>query len=89
MTPLLYRYIRHPMMSAVFVALWATPHMTVGHLLLSVGMSVYILVGVHFEERTLVEEFGVAYERYQASTPRFVPFSIKKEASTVTRPRLS
>jgi protein-S-isoprenylcysteine O-methyltransferase Ste14 len=72
-TPLLYKYVRHPMMTAVLVALWATPHMTVGHVLLSAGMSVYIAIGVHFEERALVEELGLAYRRYQATTPKFVP----------------
>jgi protein-S-isoprenylcysteine O-methyltransferase Ste14 len=72
-TPLLYRYVRHPMMSAFFLAFWATPHMTIGHLLLSAGMSLYILVGVHFEERSLLYELGHSYEKYQAATPRFVP----------------
>ena len=85
-TPLLYRYIRHPMMSALLVGLWVTPQMTVGHLLLSLGMSVYVLVGVHFEERSLVAELGVAYQRYQASTPRFVPIAVAKKAPVVTAP---
>lgn len=72
-TPLLYRYVRHPMMSSLFLALWATPQMSVGHLLLSAGMSLYIVVGVHFEERSLRRELGRPYETYQASTPRFLP----------------
>jgi methanethiol S-methyltransferase len=72
-TPLVYRYVRHPMMTAFLVAFWVTPQMTVGHLLLSVGMSAYILVGVHFEERSLARELGLPYVRYQASTPRFFP----------------
>jgi protein-S-isoprenylcysteine O-methyltransferase Ste14 len=72
-TPLLYRHVRHPMMTSLLVAFWLTPHMTVGHLILSLGMSAYILVGVHFEERSLARELGLAYVRYQASTPRFLP----------------
>jgi len=88
-TPLLYRYMRHPMMSSILVGFWVTPSMTLGHLLLSIGMSVYVVVGVHFEERSLVEELGIEYERYQASTPRFVPSIITSHASTVTPPRLS
>ncbi len=54
--PLLYKYVRHPMMCAFLVAFWVTPHMTVGHLLLSAGMTCYIVIGVHFEERALVRE---------------------------------
>jgi protein-S-isoprenylcysteine O-methyltransferase Ste14 len=76
-TPLLYRYVRHPMMSALLLALWVTPHMTVGHLFLALGMTIYIVIGVHFEERSLVAELGVAYERYMAVTPRFVPASYR------------
>jgi protein-S-isoprenylcysteine O-methyltransferase Ste14 len=72
-TPLLYKYIRHPMMSSLLVGLWVTPSMTVGHLLLSVGMTIYVVVGVHFEERALARELGHAYELYQATTPKFFP----------------
>lgn len=72
-TPLIYRYVRHPMMSSLFLAFWSTPYMSVGHLLLSVGMSLYIVIGVHFEERSLLRELGRPYEKYQASTPRFLP----------------
>lgn len=76
-TPLLYRYVRHPMMSSLLVGLWLTPHFTLGHLLLALGLSLYILIGVHYEERALVAQFGLAYERYRAVTPRFVPLGAR------------
>ena len=72
-TPLFYKYVRHPMMTALLVGLWVTPYMTAGHLLLSLGMTVYIVIGVHFEERALTRELGRAYELYRATTPQFVP----------------
>ena len=72
-TPLLYKYVRHPMMTSVLIGLWVTPHMTLGHLLLSLGMSAYVVIGVHFEERSLVRELGQPYVDYQTSTPKFVP----------------
>jgi protein-S-isoprenylcysteine O-methyltransferase Ste14 len=72
-TPLLYKYVRHPMMTSILVGLWVTPHMTAGHLMLSLGMSVYIMIGVHFEERALLRELGQAYRLYQAATPQFLP----------------
>ena len=77
-TPLLYKYVRHPMMSALLVGLWFTPSMTVGHLVLSVTMSIYIVIGVHFEEQSLTRELGRAYLGYRASTPKFLPFGAKK-----------
>lgn len=72
-TPLFYKYLRHPMMTFLMLGLWVTPHMTVGHLLLSAGMTIYILIGVHFEERSLAKELGADYERYQATTSKFFP----------------
>jgi protein-S-isoprenylcysteine O-methyltransferase Ste14 len=42
--PSLYRFVRHPMMGGFFLAIWAIPTMTAGHLLLAAGLSVYILV---------------------------------------------
>lgn len=71
--PLLYKHMRHPMMTAFLIGFWATPHMTVGHALLSAGMTIYILIGVTFEERALVRELGADYERYQATTSKFLP----------------
>lgn len=47
--------------------------MTIGHVLLSAGMTIYVLIGVHFEERSLAKELGAAYERYPATTSKFLP----------------
>ena len=67
-----YRLVRHPMMLGFFVAFWATPTMTVGHLLFAVLGSAYIVVGVLFEERDLKRALP-EYDAYAADTPRFVP----------------
>jgi protein-S-isoprenylcysteine O-methyltransferase Ste14 len=72
-TPLFYKYLRHPMMTFLMIGLWVTPHMTTGHILLSAGMTIYVLIGVHFEERSLAKELGAEYERYQATTSKFLP----------------
>jgi protein-S-isoprenylcysteine O-methyltransferase Ste14 len=68
-----YKYLRHPLMTGLLIGFWVTPQMSLGHLLLSLGMSAYILVGVHFEERSLVRTLGADYVRYRASTPKFLP----------------
>jgi methanethiol S-methyltransferase len=73
--PLFYRFVRHPLYLGFFIAFWATPRMTAGHLLLAVGMSVYMLIAIRYEERDLVRMFGVQYEEYRGRvgmlTPRF------------------
>ena len=72
-TPGLYRRVRHPIYVAWFVIFWATPAMSVGHLLLALGTTAYIALAVLWEERDLVGHFGDTYRRYQETTPRFVP----------------
>ena len=73
--PFFYRWVAHPLYSGFFIAFWATPKMTVGHLLFAAGMSVYILIAIRYEERDLRGLFGRDYEDYRATvgmlTPRF------------------
>jgi protein-S-isoprenylcysteine O-methyltransferase Ste14 len=69
----LYRHVRHPMMLGLCVWLWATPRMTLGHLVFSAAMTAYILVGIVFEERGLVRELGAPYEDYRRRVPALVP----------------
>jgi protein-S-isoprenylcysteine O-methyltransferase Ste14 len=71
--PLFYRLVRHPIYAGFFLAFWATPNMTYGHLLLAVGMSVYMLVGIRHEERDLVGMFGKDYEDYRSRVGMLMP----------------
>jgi methanethiol S-methyltransferase len=71
--PLFYRVVRHPLYSGFFIAFWATPHMTAGHLLLAAGMSAFMLVAVEFEERDLVRLFGADYAAYRTRVGKLVP----------------
>lgn len=71
--PLFYKMVRHPLYSGFFIAFWATPHMTVGHLLLAVGMSAYMLGAIQLEERDLVGAFGDEYEKYQRDVGMLTP----------------
>jgi len=72
-TPLLYKFVRHPMQLGVMLAFWAAPHMTAGHLIFAIGMTTYILIGLYFEERDLVRRFGDTYREYQHTTPKLIP----------------
>ncbi len=69
-----YRWIRHPMMLGLLIAFWAAPVMSVSHALFSAGMSIYIVIGIHFEERGLKRELGQPYQDYVQRTVRFLPF---------------
>ena len=74
-TPGFYRYVRHPLYVGWLIIFWATPTMTLTHLLFAVITSLYILVAVQFEERDLVQVYGESYARYQKQVPMLIPFS--------------
>ena len=71
-TPALYRVVRHPIYFGWLLILWASPVMTVTHLVAALGLTLYILVGVRFEERDLTQELD-CYRQYQRKVPMLVP----------------
>jgi protein-S-isoprenylcysteine O-methyltransferase Ste14 len=73
-TPLLYRYVRHPLYFGLLLTFWSVPTMTAGHLLFSASMTGYTLVGVWFEERDLIRQFGDAYRRYREQVGMLLPW---------------
>lgn len=72
-TPLLYRYVRHPLMLGLAIAFWATPVMTLGHLVFAIATTIYIVLGVRLEEHDLLREFGAAYRAYRERVPMLLP----------------
>jgi methanethiol S-methyltransferase len=82
-TPVLYRYVRHPLYVGWFFAFWMTPTMTAAHLFFAIVTSTYILIAIQFEEHDLVREFGDTYTDYRRKVPMLVPFTAKKQAGTV------
>lgn len=71
----LYKIVRHPIMLGFLIAFWATPIMTLGHLVFALTTSIYIFIAVKFlEEKDLRELFGEEYKNYQKKVPMLVPF---------------
>ncbi len=73
-TPLFYRVVRHPLYLGMLIPLWWSPTMTLGRLVLAIGLTGYVLVGARLEERDLVRELGDAYRAYQERVPMILPW---------------
>jgi protein-S-isoprenylcysteine O-methyltransferase Ste14 len=65
----LYRWLRHPMYVGVLMGVWMTSRMSVGHALLALGFTGYVLIAMHYEERDLAHTFGARYNRWRGATP--------------------
>lgn len=72
-TPWLYKLVRHPLYLGFLIVFWATPDMSAGRLLFALGMSAYLFIGAHFEERDLVALFGEQYRCYQKRVGMVLP----------------
>ena len=69
----LFRWIRHPLMAGFLIVFWAAPVMTLGHALMAVLATGYILAGIRFEERDLRRDLGESYRSYAARVPALIP----------------
>jgi methanethiol S-methyltransferase len=73
-----YRFVRHPIQTGLILALWATPHMTVGHALMAAVLSAYsIAATLGLEERELELAHGEDYRKYRVAVPALLPWRWK------------
>ena len=69
----LYRVVRHPLYTFSLLFIWLSPTASQNSLTVYIGATLYVLVGIYFEERKLLCEFGDDYARYKQNTPMLVP----------------
>jgi protein-S-isoprenylcysteine O-methyltransferase Ste14 len=81
-TPFLYRIVRHPMYLGMVIGLWAAPRMTFSHALFAGLFTLYVLIGIRYEERALIRSFGKPYCDYQARVPMLLPLPRRTPAVT-------
>jgi protein-S-isoprenylcysteine O-methyltransferase Ste14 len=73
MTPGFYRFVRHPLYLGFLIGFWATPTMTVAHLVFALTTTAYILIAIQLEEGDLVKALGTTYAEYRRQVPMLIP----------------
>lgn len=71
--PVLYRFVRHPLLLGFMVAFWAAPEMSVGHLVFALATTAYMLLAIQLEERDLLASHGDTYREYREQVSMIVP----------------
>jgi protein-S-isoprenylcysteine O-methyltransferase Ste14 len=68
-----YRFVRHPLYTFSLLILWLSPSMTVNSFIVYIALTAYVLIGIIFEERKLLRDFGMDYAKYKSTTPMLLP----------------
>ncbi len=69
----LYKLVRHPLYLGLLIGFWATPLMTITHLVLAVGFTLYVLRAIRWEEKDMITTFGDKYRHYRKQVPMILP----------------
>ena len=77
----MHAYVRHPLYFGTLLFVWALfflyPFLNIG--ISCICISLYTLVGMYFEEKKLVTEYGEAYQKYQTRVPGLLPIGFWKK----------
>jgi len=72
----IYKYIRHPLYSSLFLLTWGILFKHPDWILLNVAIfaSVFLFLTARADEKECISFFGNSYRKYMRTTKRFIPF---------------
>lgn len=70
-----HRLVRHPLYSGTIIWVWGLFFIfpMVNNLIAVVLLTLYVIIGIRFEERKLIQQFGSTYTNYALSVPMLIP----------------
>lgn len=71
----IHRFVRHPLYSGTILFVWGLFFIfpMLNNLIAVLLLTAYVLTGINFEEKKLIQEFGEEYEKYMSEVPMLIP----------------
>ena len=71
----IHRFVRHPLYSSTILFVWGLFFVFpfLNNFIAVVLLTLYVLIGISFEEKKLIKEFGKNYEVYILNVPMLIP----------------
>ena len=71
----IHKYVRHPLYTGTLLFIWGLFFIfpILSNLIAGIIITVYVLIGVKFEEKKLLKEFGNLYSEYISRVPMLIP----------------
>ena len=72
----IYKYIRHPLYSSLFILNWGIffKRPSLAGMLLSLGASAFLIATAKADEAECMQVFGADYRQYRNHTRMFIPY---------------
>ncbi|MBF0454780.1 MAG: hypothetical protein HQL72_08200 [Magnetococcales bacterium] len=67
-----HQFVRHPLYSGTLLIIWFRP-MTEAMVITNLFATLYLLIGLNWEEKRLLALYGASYRRYQQAVPALIP----------------